>query len=251
MIKDLISIVIPVYNAEAFLENTVQTIQAQTYPNWEALFVDDKSSDQSVPFLLKASEQDARIKVIVKEQNEGPALTRNRGILEANGEFVCFLDADDLWHPKKLETQIRFMRENRCAFSYTGYEFADKNGVPNGKKVYVPTKLTYRQALKNTTIFTTSVMFDRKQLDTNDICMPNVEAEDTATWWKVLKKTGYALGINQILSFYRRTGGSVSANKVKAAARTWNLYRRCEKFNIPKSAYYFAHYAFHAVKRRI
>ena len=162
------------------------------------------------------------------------------------------MDADDLWVSNKLDKQIAFMKETKCAFSFTGYEFADEKGVPNGKKVFIPDKINYKKALKNTTIWTSTVMFDMSMLSKEDIHMPNLRrGQDTATWWKILKKIDYAYGLNEILSIYRRTNNSLSANKFKALKRTWNLYRKVEHLNIFSSFYNFCFYFFNAIKRRV
>ncbi len=248
--SELVSIVIPVYNCSKFLNDTINTILNQTYTNFEAIFVNDCSTDNSID-IIKAC-NDNRIKLIENEKNSGAAISRNNGIKNANGRFICFLDADDLWEKEKLEKQVRFMKEKNACFSYTGYEFADENGNPNGKKVNVPNKITYKQALKNTTIWTSTVMFDMTKLTKENIYMPDVRrGQDTATWWKVLKKINYANGLNEILSFYRRTNDSLSANKLTALKRTWNLYINVEHLNIFCAFYNFCWYCFNAIKRRI
>ena len=249
---DLVSVVIPVYNAEKYLKDTIQTIQNQTYDNWEAIFVDDCSNDSSVNIIKKEQKKDKRIKLIKNEVNSGAAVSRNNGVNNANGMFICYLDADDKWDSKKIEKQVNFMKKKKCAFSFTGYEFCDEYCNPNGKKVYVPNTINYKQALKNTTIWTSTVMFNMQKLSKEDIQMPNVRrGQDTATWWKVLRtKVDMAYGLNEILSFYRRDKGSLSSNKIKALKRTWNLYRNVEKLNLISSTYNFIWYCFNAVRRR-
>lgn len=252
MKQDLVSIIVPVYNAERFLEDTINTVLNQTYKNWELILVDDCSTDKSVDIINKYSKKDKRVKLIKNKVNSKAAVSRNNGIKVSKGRYLCFLDADDLWDKQKLEKQVSFMKNNNCAFSFTGYEFADKDGNPNGKKVFIPNKINYKQALKNTTIWTSTVMFDMKKLSKEDIYMPNVaRGQDSATWWKVLKKIGYAYGLNEVLSFYRRAEGSLSSNKITALKRTWNLYRNVEHLNIFSSSYNFCWYCFNALKRRI
>ena len=248
--QPLISIITPVFNAEKFLAETIESVQAQTYKNWELLLVNDGSKDNSLKIAKEYAKKDKRIKVY-SIKNSGAAVARNTGTEKAKGDYVCFIDADDLWGKEKLKKQLKFMQEKKCAFSFTGYEFADKNGRPNGKKVHIPEKMAYRQALKNTTISTITVMFDMQKLNKSDVYMPNVEAEDTATWWKVLKKVDYAYGLNEILSYYRRSDSTRSSNKIKAARKAWKLYRENEKFGIIKSLYYFSFYAINAVRRRV
>lgn len=249
MKDDLISIIIPVYNAEKFLDETINTVLNQTYKNFELILVNDGSKDKSVDVIKKYN--DKRIKLIDNKNNKGAALSRNDGIRKAKGRYICFLDADDLWNKEKLEKQINFMKEKECAFSFTGYEFANENGIPNGKKVYIPKKLNYKSALKNTTISTITVMIDTKKMDKDLIYMNNVKSEDTATWWNILKNGYEAFGLNEILSFYRRSEGTLSSNKIEAIRRIWNLYRNVFKLGFFYSLYNFVFYAINAVKRRI
>lgn len=252
MKNDLVSIICPVYNAEKFLEDTINTVLNQTYSNWELLLINDCSSDKSGSIISSYVKKDKRIKLINNDVNSKAAISRNNGIKEANGKFICFIDADDLWDKYKIEKQVDFMYKEKCAFSFTGYEFANEKGIPNGKKVYVPDRINYKHALKNTTIWTSTVMFDMEKLTKDDIYMPNVpRGQDTATWWKVLKKIDYAFGLNEILSYYRRSEGTLSSNKFIALKRTWNLYRNVEHLGFFQSAYYFCIYCFNAIKRRI
>jgi teichuronic acid biosynthesis glycosyltransferase TuaG len=249
--QPLVSIIVPVYNASRFIEETIQTVLDQTYTNWELILVDDCSTDGSIK-LIKPYLKDKRISLLKNKVNSGAAISRNKGIDAAKGRYIAFLDADDLWHPEKLNKQVAFMQEKDSAFSFTGYEFADENGKPNGKKVYVPKTITYKQALKNTTIFTSTVIFDTNRLRIVDIYMPNIRrGQDTATWWKVLKITDYSHGLIDILTFYRRSKQTISSNKLVAARRTWHLYRKVENINIIPSVYYFVCSLSLAVKRRV
>lgn len=250
--SDLVSIVVPVYNASRFLKDTIATVQNQTHINWELIFVDDCSTDNSVQIIQKYTKEDKRIKLFKNSVNSHAAITRNKGIDEAKGRYVAFLDADDLWEPTKLDKQVVFMQEKDCAFSFTGYEFADEDGKPNGKKVSVPASITYMQALKNTTIWTSTVMLDTKKLTKQTMHMPNIRrGQDTATWWKILKIVPKADGINEVLSYYRRTTDSLSANKLTALKRTWHIYRVVEKLGIIPSFYNFTCYVYNAVGRRV
>lgn len=246
--NDLVSVVIPVYNAEKCISDTVASIKAQTYSNWEIIMVDDESTDKSLE-LMKSIESD---NIIVIEGGGGSAaLARNKGIMTAKGRYIAFLDADDLWDPRKLEKQIDFMNKNDAVFSFTGYEFADEYGVSVNKIVQVPKTISYKQALKNTTIFTSTVMFDMSKITKEEILMPNVKSEDTATWWKVLKSGIKGYGLNEGLTLYRRSAGTLSSNKVEAIRRIWNLYRNVEGLSLPYSLVCFAFWAVRAVLRRI
>jgi teichuronic acid biosynthesis glycosyltransferase TuaG len=249
--QPLVSIVVPVYNAARFMDDTIHTVLNQTYQNWELLLVDDCSSDNSVQIIQKYLKKDERIKLTKLTENSGAAIARNTGIDKAKGRYLAFLDADDLWVNNKLELQVAFIQEKNAAFSFTGYEFADENGQPNGKKVHVPETITYKQALKNTTIWTSTVMLDMQVINKLTIHMPNIGSEDTATWWKILKTISRAYGLDLIMSYYRRTSNSLSANKLSSMKRTWKIYTLSENLNIMNAGYYFIFYCANAAKRRI
>ena len=256
MKNDLISIVIPVYNAAPYLKETIRAIEEQTYPYWEVIFVDDASTDGSLQILQEysecAKESKQRIEVLTLTENKGPAVARNAGVKAAKGRYLAFQDADDIWDKDKLEKQLEFMQEKQCAFSFTGYEFADETATRNGKIVYVPEEIRYEEALKNTTISTITVMFDRARLPEELLFMPEAcQREDTATWWNILKHGYVAYGLDEPLSVYRRHAGSHSANKWNAVKGTWRMYREQEKLAVPKAAYYMAFNLMNAVKRRV
>ncbi len=246
----LVSVIIPVFNAEKTIERAVRSVENQTYKNWELILVDDCSSDNSRDILK--SLENKQIHSIHLNRNSGPANTRNAGIKAAKGDFVAFLDADDFWDAEKLEKQLKFMEEKNCAFSYTSYKFANEDGYSiKTRSMNVPEKLSYKQALKNTTIFTSTVMFDLRKIKKEGIYMIDVKSEDTATWWKILKEVDFAYGLNEPLSSYCRSRDTLSSNKIEAIRRIWNLYRNVEKLNLPYSFYNFCFYAIRAVGRRI
>ncbi len=251
MTNEKVSIVVPVYNCEKFIVATIRSVQAQTYQNWELILVDDCSTDKSIELIKNEMQSDERIRLVCQPKNLGAASARNRGVDEATGRYLCYLDADDLWEPCKLEHELDFMEKNGAGFAFTGYEFADENGVGLGRVVRVPEKITYRQALGNTTIFTSTVMMDLTILSKNDCKMPLIASEDTACWWQILKKYKTGFGLDENLVRYRRPGKSLSSNKLVAVKRIWNLYRKQEKLNVVLSTYYFILWAFRAVFRRI
>lgn len=253
MEQALVSIIVPVYNVEKYICETIECVRKQTFENWELLLVEDCSKDNTVAVIREYLEtvQDARVRLIRQEKNNGAARSRNRGLKEARGRYIAYLDADDLWVPEKLQKELTFMEEKQAAFAFTGYEFADENGIGLGKVVRVPERLTYKEALKNTTIFTTTVMFDTEKIDKNMLEMPIIKSEDTALWWKVLRSGYVAYGLDENLVRYRRVGKSLSSNKLEALRRIWNLYRKAEGMSIPNSAYHFCFWAVNAVRRRV
>ena len=247
--EDKVSVVIPVHNAEKFISETIKSVREQTYGNFEIILCENNSDDSTGEILSAIS--DPKIKVLTLTDVEDAAGARNAGVDVAEGRFIAFLDADDLWKSEKLEKQIAFMKEKGAKFSFTGYEFADENAIPNGRIVKVPETITYKEALKNTTIFTSTVMFDLTLIGKDEIKMPHIKSEDTALWWKILREGNKAFGLNENLTIYRRPGKSLSSNKFEAIKRIWHLYREWEKLPVLKSAYYFCGWAIRAVLRRI
>ena len=251
--NETVSIVVPVYRAQDFIRNTMDSVLAQTYTDWEMFLVVDDPKDATIKVIEEyiAEKQEERIRLLVQESNKGAAQARNRGVQEANGRYISYLDADDLWKPDKLEKELEFLKKKQAAFVFTGYEFADENGVGLGKIVRVPETLEYKEALRNTTIFTSTVMFDTVRIDKALINMPDVKSEDTALWWKILRNGYIAYGLDENLVYYRRPSVSLSSNKLVAIKRIWNLYRNVEKLSLPYSCYNFCFWAARAVLRRV
>lgn len=250
MIENLVSIVTPVYNAERFIEKTINSVQAQTYKQFEMILVDDCSPDDSAAVIKKLAALDDRIKYVKLEENAGAAVARNTGLEHAKGQYIAFIDSDDVWKPEKLAKQIAFMKKNDYAFSYTNFEMVEEDGTVINASVPLPEKLNYSGLLKNTAIACSTVIIDRKVI--GDFRMPLVrKGQDTATWLKILRAHDYAYLFNEVMGSYRQVQGSISSNKIGALKRTWNTYHNIEKLPLPKALYYFAFYVFNAVKRRI
>ena len=248
-----ISIVVPVYNAAKYIEQTVSMVQKQTYTDWELILVEDCSKDESRKVLqnLENSLRDSRIRVIYKEKNEGAAKARNTGVMAATGEYLAFLDADDIWKEMKLEKELAFMKQKDAAFVFTSYEFGDEQGNGTGKFVNVPDTLNYKQALSRTVIFTSTTLFDLKKLGKELVTMPVVPSEDSATWWQILRAGYTAYGFQEVTTVYRRPPKSLSSNKGKAIQRIWYLYRKVERLSLPVSIFCFIGWAVRATLRRL
>ncbi len=249
--QDIISIVIPVHNAEPYIAKTIRSILTQTVSDYEVLLVDDASTDGSLEKIRQI--QDERLKVLKAhpEHAVGAAGARNCGIEAAKGRYLAFLDADDLWHPKKLEKTLMYMKKKDAAFVFTGYEFGDQSGRGTGKIVHVPEVLDYEHALSRTVIFTSTVLFDLTKIGKELIRMPQVKSEDTATWWKILRSGYLAYGLDENLTIYRRAGKTLSSNKLEAVRRIWNLYKLQENMSLFKRLRCFAGWAVGAVYRRL
>ncbi len=244
--SDKVSVIIPMYNAEKYIKQAIDSVRKQSYDNIEIICIDDASTDNSLKIAKKElNEQD---KLILLPKNNGVAKARNIGIKNATGRYIAFLDVDDFWAKEKLEKQIHFMQENKISFCYTGFYYLKKQKT---KEVHVPAKQNYKQALKNTIILTSTVMIDTKNINKNELYMPNIKSEDMATWWKLLKKHEFAYGINKALTYHRVGIKSLSSNKFKNLKHTWQLYRKQENLKFIPSIYYFNHYILNAIRKRI
>lgn len=240
-IDNLVSVIVPVYNAENYMKETIDSILAQTYENIEIICIDDMSKDNSRDILEEYSSKYENIRTILLEKNGGVANARNVGISKAKGRFIAFLDSDDIWLPEKIEKQVGFMLENKYEFTFTGYRFMDAeskllNTVVNAKKV-----LDYNTLLKHNAISCLTVVIDRKYVQ--DIYMPAIHHEDYAAWLRILKQGHKAYGLNEMLAYYRTRQNSLSGNKLKAAGWTWNILRNEEKLGLFRSVYCFCNYA--------
>lgn len=248
----MISIITPVYNAEDSIYKTFESILNQNYIDYEWIITDDFSSDSTSKILEKISEKDSRIKIFKNIQNSGAAVSRNNSIKHATGDFIAFIDSDDLWLPEKLEKQVAFMEENNIDFSFTAYEIIDADGNPTGQKVdtHLTSPVTYEDMLrKKATLGCSTVMLRRSAFE--DISMPLIRSgQDYALWLKLLKTGVKAYPMNEVLTQYRILPNSISRNKFKKAKRQWQIYREIEKLSLFKSIECFCYYAWRAVFRK-
>ncbi len=251
----MISVITPVYNATKFIDATIDAVLAQDCTDWEWIMVEDGSTDgtrEKLRELKDSGALDERIHLVFMDDNvHGAAGGRNRGLDEANGRYIAFLDADDIWKSDKLSKQLKYMEEHGSAFSFTSYEFGDEDAIGTGRFVRVPERLSYREALSRTVIFTSTVMFDTQKIDKSLLYMPYVASEDTATWWNILRTGVTAEGLDEVLTIYRRPKKSLSSNKLSAIKRIWSLYRDREGLGVLSSAWYFTGWAIRATLRRI
>ena len=247
-----ISIITPVYNCERYINKTIESVINQTYLNWELLLVDDCSTDDSATIIKEYVEKDSRIKYYKLDKNSGAAVTRNFALQKSDGRFIAYLDSDDLWKSEKLEKQIKFMLENKYAFTCTDYEKIDEEGKSLNKIIKIPKKVDYDLFLRNTIIQTVGVMVDTKITGKDILVMPNIRRrQDAATWCQLLKNGYDCYECPENLSYYRTVSDSLSSNKFKAVKMNWYWYRKIEKLPLWKACYCFIGYAFNAVKKRI
>ncbi|WP_114749051.1 glycosyltransferase family 2 protein [Pleomorphovibrio marinus] len=237
-----VSIITPSFNSSTFIRETVDSVICQTYKDWELIICDDGSDDGTIEILKKYVALDQRIKLIQNEVNFGPAVSRNNAIKHASGDFIAFLDSDDVWMPEKLAMQISFMLKNNIAFSFSPYIRITENG-DYINTIYVPSKVNYDQLLKSCHIGCLTAVYSVKML--GKVYMPNIsKRQDFALWLKILRMIPFAYSFPEVLAKYRVRKNSISNNKFKAAKYQWKVYREVENLGFFRSVYYFCYYSF-------
>ena len=250
--NNMVSIITPSYNSEKYIEDTIKSVQSQTYTDFEMIIADDCSSDNTCAVVERIAAKDPRIKLIRQPKNGGAAIARNAALNAAQGRFIAYLDADDLWLEQKLEKQVAFMIENGCGFSCVSYEVINDDGEKLNKSVHMLPKVDYVGFLTNNLLQTVGIMADTSIVDKKLLVMPNMKRrQDAATWLQVLKAGHECYGIQDVLAQYRRAENSLSSNKFKAVKGVWSLYRDVEKLSLPFSCYCFVRYASLAVWKRV
>lgn len=243
--RGLVSVVMPAYNAAAFIAEALASVQRQSFPQWELLVVDDGSTDRTPDIVRAHARHEPRIRLLRNARGKGVSGARNTGIEQARGEFIAFLDADDIWEPEKLAAQIAVMRRTGCALSATSYRMVNEHGLVL-RTVRVPSRLTYRTLLKGNRIGCLTAVYSQRLL--GKVYMPaDFEHEDYVTWLGIVQSSGPAVGLNTALARYRKRGDSLSAPKLQAATWQWNIYRRGLGLPWAVSAYLFLNYAVRGV----
>lgn len=242
--EPLVSVVMPAYNASRTIAGSIKSVQRQLYANWELLVVDDCSTDDTVLIVKGLSTIDSRIKLIPLNKNSGrPAYPRNVAIKEAAGEFISFLDADDEWMPIKLKKQVSFMTRSKIAFSCSGYEVISFAGEEIGN-FNPPMVCSYNDLLANNSVGCLTAMYDVRILGKQ--YFPICGHEDYALWLEILRK-GYSVhGLQEPLSLYRLTPGSISSSKFKLLGFFWNIYKNKEGFSHLMSLLFCLRYAWNS-----
>lgn len=241
-----VTVVTPAYNAERFIDQTIESVLDQTYPNWEMVIVDDSSTDRTVEIIKEYTEKDARIKLIELEENSGSAVARNTAMDHATGKYLAFLDSDDLWLPEKLEKQVAFMEKKDIAFSFTKYRQMLEDGTSTNATTDAPDTVGYDRLMKHCVIGCLTVMLDKEKIGSER--MVNIRTRQDYAFWLTLTRKGFlAYGLPEVLANYRLVENSISSNKFKAAKQNWYVYRHIEKQSLWKSIWYFSNYAIRSV----
>ncbi|WP_369411346.1 glycosyltransferase family 2 protein [Phycobacter azelaicus] len=238
LVDGLVSVIMPVFNAEKTLTRAVASVQAQDYPDWELVLIEDGSSDGSADLCADLAAADPRIRVLRQSRNSGAAAARNAGLAQARGRYIAFLDADDEWLPEKLTSQLSFMEASGASFSYTG--FWRQRGAQR-RQVRVPAAVDRAQLLKGNVIGCLTALYDRAHFGTVE--MPDLRMrQDFALWLKLLEQGGRAHGLDRPLAIHHVQPDSLSAPKGRAIRATWQMYRTHLGFSPARAGWYLSNH---------
>ena len=239
-VDPLVSIITPTYNSQEFLEQTIESIVNQTYKNWELIIVDDASSDKTLNIINNYVSEFNNIQLIRNEMNLGAGVARNKGIQGAKGDFIAFLDSDDLWNPNKLEVQIKYMLKNHLDVCYSSYDLIDLQGELLFKKVKALENLSYEKLLKSNYLGNLTGIYNCKSL--GKIMSPELrKRQDWLLWLKAIKRSNKpAVGIQESLAKYRVRKNSISSNKLDLVKYNFLVYYKGLGFSLIKSIRYFS-----------
>ena len=229
----MVSVIIPSYNSEKYIAKTLDSVCAQTYADFEVLVMNDYSSDRTAEIVESYAAKDSRIHLMNLPGNKGVSHARNTGVRMASGDWIAFLDSDDLWATDKLEKQLKLKKqldkdapERKHDFLFTGSSFIDENGLPLSSVLHVPEHVDFEDLLKQNVVSCSSVMIRRELMLKYPMPCSDQVHEDFVTWLTILKKEKIeAYGLDEPLLIYRVMKSSRSGNKLKAAAMTFRAYR--------------------------
>lgn len=253
----LVSVVMPVYNSAVTLGAAVRSVLTQTHSDLELLVTDDQSSDGSMDLLEELARQDERVRPETAPERGGAGRARNLAMERANGDYIAFLDSDDMWLPEKLERQLAFAATAQAPLTFTAYYKMDADHVgessdfePNGRIVPVQERVDYRAMLLQDHIGALTAMYDRTVLGTR--LMPEMpKRQDYALWLSIMRDGFDAAGLPEPLAVYRaQRPGSLSSNKLSLIPYNWALYREHEQLSVPRSTRALAGAAWHSLRKR-
>jgi teichuronic acid biosynthesis glycosyltransferase TuaG len=228
--EKLVSIIIPTYNSADFIADTLASVQQQTYPNWEVILVDDGSTDTTLTIAQHIAQTDHRIRIFKNPTNSGTGVTRNNALHHCQGNYIAFLDADDLWKPIKLERQLQFMQEQQQPFTFSFYECIDEIGNSLHKLVEAPRNLSYRQLFFCNYVGNLTGIYDADFF--GKIAISSIrKRQDWMLWLTILKKLKSAKPVPESLAYYRIRNNSLSASKVALLQHNFAVYRQFHRYN--------------------
>lgn len=232
----LVSIITPSFNSESFIAGTIQSVQKQTHQNWEMIIVDDCSTDKTAFIIEQFVINDNRIRFYQLEKNSGAGIARDMALSKAKGNYISFLDADDLWKPLKLEKQLQFLKENKVPFTFSFYDCIDEVGNPLNKRVEAPRNLSYRQLFFCNYVGNLTGIYEINYFGKIAISSTR-KRQDWMLWLTILKKIKKAKPVPESLAFYRIRDNSLSASKVDLLKHNFAVYRTFHGFNYVASLF--------------
>lgn len=245
--NELVSIIMPAYQSEATIEESIRSVLAQTYTLWELIVVDDGSTDYTSAIVNRLATTDERIRLITLERNQGVSAARNHAVNSSNGKWIAFLDSDDVWLPNKLERQLLLAEKTSAVFLYTGACVIDKSSKKTGRVFSVPSAVSYRSLLVSTDLICSTIVM-RKELFLRHPMERSDLHEDYICWISILREGYTAQGIQEPLVLYRIAENSKSGNKFKSAKMMWQTYRHIGLHPI-HVLWCFLNYTIHGVFR--
>lgn len=246
--EGLISIVMPAYKCERYISKAIESVISQTYTNWELIVVNDDSPDNSAAIAQEYAEKDGRIRIVHQIPNAGCAQSRNLGIDEAKGEYIAFLDSDDVWVATKLEKQINLLKEKEAQIAYSSYDFIDENDISIKTPFIVEAATDYKKMLGRNEIGCSTVLLEASLLQDYRF-QKEYYHEDYVLWMELLSLPVKAVGVTEVLTHYRVISTSRSYDKKNAAKHRWKIYRGALKLSFFESAGVFIKYAVNALKK--
>lgn len=243
MNEKLISIITPAYNCGDYIAETIDSVINQTYKNWELIIVDDCSTDHTKEIVKEYIKKDNRIKYHLLDTNSGAAIARTKAMELANGDYMAFLDSDDLWYKEKLEKQIAFMKDKNYSFTCTDYEQIDENGQTLNRIIKTKTRTDYNGVLLSCPVGNSTVMYNVKEL--GKFKVPDIrKRNDDALWLQILKNEKYIYGLPEVLANYRIRPNSISSDKFELVKYHWKLYREIENLSVLRSSFHICYWGF-------
>ncbi|MCM4159202.1 glycosyltransferase family 2 protein [Antarcticibacterium flavum] len=229
-----VSVIMPAYNSEAYIAGAIESVLHQTWDNWELWVIDDASTDPTVKIVEEYAQLYPNIHIIKNPINRGAGAARNKGIKAATGDYIAFLDADDLWMPLKLEEQLKFMQEHDLAMTFSSYILIDEDGKLLQKEIKALPHLTYQKLLKSNYVGNLTGIYDVRKV--GKVYAPVIrKRQDWALWLEILKKVGSTRAITAPLACYRVRKNSVSGNKWKLLRHNYRIYRSFLEYGFLKS----------------
>lgn len=244
----LVSVIMPAYNAEKYIEQAIRSVQKQTVRSWELIVVDDRSTDKTAEQIRRLAAEDMRIIPVYSETNHGAAESRNIALRQCRGEFVALLDADDVWHPQKLERELERARETDADLVYSSYAMIDEQGTRCFSDFIVEESTDLQSMLNCNTIGCSTVLMKAKVLEKRPF-VTDFYHEDYVMWLSLLQAGCTAVGVRDILVDYRVARGSRSFNKLKSAKNRWRVYRDYLKLPLIPSVKAMVGYAINGLKK--